>query len=204
MREGAGAISPEHVSALHCQLKLIGGGKGDGYQFAQDILTRLRQNGVLTTLAPQAWRASQPRPLGQSLGPGQASPRRVPASARDRGMYERAWQSRLFNIWLASRMEQYGLPAVLEGDWLQQRCNEPVHQRPVVVVDDAEAAAKRVESWESVVLGPLWGGEYQFRMALPLLTKKKFWPAPGQYRALSRWPSCHALSAQISGDRKTW
>ena len=99
-------------------------------------------------------------------------------------MYERAWQSRLFNIWLAARVEEHGLATVLSGDWLQQQCSKPVHSRPVVTVEDAAVAAKRVESWESVVMGPLWGGDYAESsgdaLALEQGVLAKAGPAPGK------------------------
>ena len=127
---------------------------------AQDILTQLRQHGVPNYFGSQSFGSSGSHARwGKVLAQGKRLPRRVPASARDRSMYERAWQSRLFNIWLASRMESHGLGSVLEGDLLMTRCSEPVHQRPTETVEDAEAAHKRVASWESVVLGPLWGAD---------------------------------------------
>ena len=180
MREGAGAITPEHVSGLNCQLKLLGGGKGEGYQFAQDILKRLRQEGVPNYFGAISMGASGSHARwGKVLAQGKRLPRRVPASARDRGMYERAWQSRLFNIWVASRMEHHGLATVLEGDWLQQRCSEAVHSRPVVRVEDPEQAAKRVESWESVVMGPLWGGSYEASSGAALAHEQQVLKAAG-------------------------
>ena len=204
MREGAGAISPEHVSALHCQLKLIGGGKGDGYQFAQDILTRLRQNGVPNYFGAASMGASGSHARwGKVLAQGKRLPRRVPASARDRGMYERAWQSRLFNIWLASRMEQYGLPAVLE-DWLRSAVTSQCTSGPCGG-GHVEAAAKRRELGKRGAGATVGRGIPVSRWRCPCSPRRSSGRRRGNTgQALSRWPSCHALSAQISGDRKTW
>ena len=73
----------------------------------------------------------------------------------------------------------HGLATVLEGDWLQQRCSEAVHSRPVVRVEDPEQAAKRVESWESVVMGPLWGGSYEASSGAALAHEQQVLEAAG-------------------------
>lgn len=160
VHEGAGPIRAEQVSGLTCRLRLVDGAAEDGFERAQAILRRLRSQGVPNYIgAAMMGPSGSHARWGKLLAQGKRLPNRVPSSGPDRSKYERAWQARLFNGWVAQRLSGPGLDAVLPGDWLQTALNQGPAQRQLLQVEDAVAAQRRVESWESVVMGPLWGAD---------------------------------------------
>lgn len=158
VREAQGPVLPSSVQAMEVRLRIRDAAADDGFARAEAILSHLRHQGLpnyfgMAIMGPQGNHAR----WGKVLARGGRLPRAIPGNRQDRHRYLRAWQARLFNIWLAQRMQDPGLHAVLAGDVVQTQCGAPASQRGVMVVDDPEAFIPRLESWEATVMGPLFG-----------------------------------------------
>jgi tRNA(Glu) U13 pseudouridine synthase TruD len=89
--------------------------------------------------------------LGRLVLSGKPLPRQAAARNIDRERCRRAMQGHLFNRWLMARVQDGLLGRCVIGDRLRGRTGEEE------LVTDPTHAGKRLESWEAVVLGPMFG-----------------------------------------------
>ena len=119
---------------------------------AQRILAHLRQSGLPNYVHPsRLGKDGQLAKWGRALLGGG----RLPAQVARTGVAPReclsAVQSSLFNRWLAARVEDGLLATCLSGERVRTGLGDEV------VVDDPVTWQKRLDSWEAVALGPLFG-----------------------------------------------
>jgi len=146
-------VTADTVERLRWRCTLRGGRAEDGYQRAKAIMDRLRHVGVPNYLPENPGDDGTQAHWGNELLRGGRLPKSVAANV-GAGRCLRAIQAALFDHHLGSRVADGLLDRVLPGDLL----------RSLTGVDEvvAEAAAvvhaqKRIDAWEAVVLGPLFG-----------------------------------------------
>jgi tRNA(Glu) U13 pseudouridine synthase TruD len=144
-------VGPETVERLKWTLHLRGGSAGDGYLRARAIVDRLRHGGFPNYLLPrQVGEDGGLARWGRQMVEGRRLPAQV-AAKTDPARYLRALQEELFNDWLGRRVADGLLAACVPGDVVRGNTGA------LGVVDDPAATAKRLASWEAMVLGPLFG-----------------------------------------------
>lgn len=144
-------VGPETIERLKWTLHLRGGSAGDGYLRARAIVDRLRHDGFPNYLLPrQIGEEGGLARWGRQMVDGRRLPPQV-AAKTDPARYLRALQEELFNDWLGRRVADGLLAACVVGDLVRGNTGE------ISVVSDPLAVAKRLDSWEAVVLGPLYG-----------------------------------------------
>lgn len=144
-------VGPETIERLKWTLRLRGGAAGDGYLRARAIVDRLRHDGCPNYLLPrQLGEDGGLARWGRMMVEGRRLPAQV-AAKTDPARYLRALQEELFNDWLGRRVADGLLAACVPGDLVRGNTGE------VSMVSDPAATAKRLASWEAMVLGPLFG-----------------------------------------------
>jgi len=145
-------VSEATVSRLRYQVRIKGGNRDGGYRKARQVLDALRRGGLPNYIPLVRLGADQVLARwGRMLCQGRPLPRQVRASGVDPGRCLRAWQDQLFDRYLASRVEDGLLGQCLPGELVINRSDE------IAVVADAVHGQKRMDSWEIVALGPLYG-----------------------------------------------
>ena len=144
-------VGPEAIERLKWTLHLRGGSAGDGYLRARAIVDRLRRDGFPNYLLPrQIGEDGGLARWGRQMVEGRRLPAQV-AAKTDPSRYLRALQEELFNDWLSRRVVDGLLSTCLLGDLVRGNTGE------ISAVTDPLSAAKRLASWEGMVLGPLFG-----------------------------------------------
>ncbi len=141
-------ITPALVGRLHWTLRLVGAGQG--YQQARAILERLRLRGLPNAL-PFERGGNQLARWGRMLAHGRPLPGRVRLPRSEHGRCLRAFQEQLFNRYLAERVAGGLHDRCLPGELVRPRRGEDE------IMMDAAAGQRRLDSWEAVPLGPLFG-----------------------------------------------
>ncbi|MHC5068347.1 MAG: tRNA pseudouridine(13) synthase TruD, partial [Planctomycetota bacterium] len=95
--------------------------------------------------------------LGRLVAQRRPLPERAQRGEDDPRVLLRQYRNRLFNRYVAARVDEGLLATPLSGDVLLTGLNRAPRRQVVEVVTDVEAAAKRCVSWEAVALGPLFG-----------------------------------------------
>lgn len=137
------------VAGLRYKLKILGAAAGDGYRRAKTIMDRLRRQG-----APNRIGIERMGPEGSLARYGQImlTGGRLPASARgEPGVCLSAVQAWLFNRHLDARITDGLLHRCVPGEVMRGSNGQ------LFVAEDAEAAQKRLDSFECVQMGPLFG-----------------------------------------------
>ena len=141
------------VERLRWKARLAGAAADDGYRRARAILDHLRQVGCPNYVhAGQLGEDAQFARWGRMLLEGKRLPPAVVKTGVTPGRCLYAAQFGLFNRWLAKRVEDGLLARCLPGDALQSARGENA-----IANADLEHWQKRMESWEVVPLGPLFG-----------------------------------------------
>jgi tRNA pseudouridine13 synthase len=146
---GHKAIGPAAVAGVRWSLRIKGGNRDGGYRRARAIMDHLRSHGFPNYVGLARFgRSGSLGRYGMLLLKGQNLPARAEAGP---GTCLRAAQDLLFNRWLAQRIQDGLLDACLPGEVLRTRSGEEL------VCDDAEHGRRRLDSWECVQMGPLFG-----------------------------------------------
>ena len=143
-------VSADTIDRLRWTCTLRGGRADEGYVRAKGIMDRLRLVGVPNYLPVNASDDGSQAHWGRQLLAGVRLPKSVAANV-GAGRCLRALQEALFDHHLASRVSDGLLDRVLLGD--RMRLGSGAEE----VVSDVAHAQKRIASWESVVLGPMFG-----------------------------------------------
>lgn len=144
-------VGPETIERLKWTFHLRGGSAQDGYLRARAIVDRLRRDGFPNYLLPrQVGEDGGLARWGRLMVEGRRLPAQV-AAKTDPSRYLRALQEELFNDWLGRRVIDGLLATCLTGDLVRGNTGD------VSIVTDPVATAKRLASWEAMVLGPLFG-----------------------------------------------
>jgi tRNA pseudouridine13 synthase len=143
-------VSADSIERLRWSCTLRHGRAGEGYQRARAIVDRLRLAGVPNYMPRQPGEDGSHAHWGKELLLGRRLPRNIGAGA-GHGRCLRAIQDALFDHYVGARVQDGLLAQVLLGDVMRTSAGAEE-----VVVDVAHAG-KRNASWESVVLGPLFG-----------------------------------------------
>lgn len=146
---GHRAIGPAAVGGVRWTVRIKGGNRDGGYRKARAVLDHLRTHGLPNYVGLARFgRGGSLARYGLLLLKGQPLPARAEAGP---GACLRAAQDRLFNRWLERRVADGLLDACLPGERLRTRAGDEL------VADDAEHGRRRLDSWECVQLGPLFG-----------------------------------------------
>lgn len=152
VQPGAMALAPELVARLRWQVRLVGAAVDQGYPRARAILDHLRLVGVPNVLPePRADPDGILARAGRLLALGRPLPPALQRAQREPGRCLRAFQEQLFTRYLVARLADGLFARCVVGDRVRTRAGEEV------LVEDAEAGQRRLDSWEAVVLGPLPG-----------------------------------------------
>ncbi len=143
-------VTVDTIERLRWSCTLRDGRAGEGYQRAKAIMDRLRLVGVPNYWPVNASDDGSQAHWGRQLLAGVRLPKSVAANI-GAGRCLRALQEALFDHHLASRVSDGLLNRVVLGDRLR------LGSGAEDLVSDVEHAQKRIASWESVVLGPLFG-----------------------------------------------
>ncbi|MDA3960429.1 MAG: tRNA pseudouridine(13) synthase TruD [Planctomycetota bacterium] len=156
-REGKGPIGPELVTGLRWRVQLAGHGNPAGFRTARAILDALRQRGCPNFFAARG-ASTDPSQIrwGRLVAQGKPLPQRVRQAGGDPRRSLLAFRNELFNRYLVARMAD-GLHLVRTGDQLEVGCNRPAAKREQAQAEDPAAYQARVDSYEAVPLGPLFG-----------------------------------------------
>ena len=149
------------------------------------ILEVLERRGVPNYYGPQRFgRTGQNHLAGRALLLGDREtlrrlgyPRPGRLDRRVRRLLLAAFQSFLFNCYLAARLELLGVDRLLQGDVAQKEANQAKF-----IVEDPDLEQPRVEAWEISPTGPIYG----YRM----------WPLPQGEAA--RWEEGLLVSAGVT------
>jgi tRNA pseudouridine13 synthase len=146
-------VSAEVVARLHWRMRIRGGNRTDGYQRAKATLDALRRGGVPNYVPPGHFgKDGSFAKWGRMLAQGRRLPAQVIAGGgADEGRCLRSYQESLFNRWLARRVEDNALATCLDGEVVSNRLGE------VSIAAFPEHVQKRMDSWEVVPLGPMFG-----------------------------------------------
>lgn len=137
------------VASIRWSLVIAGGNRDGGYPRARAVLDHLRRAGLPNYVGvARLGRGGALARYGLLLLRGQKLPGGADASP---GACLRAAQDRLFNDWLGRRVTDDLLAACLAGERLRTRGGEEL------LAEDPEHGRRRLESWECVQLGPLFG-----------------------------------------------
>ncbi len=145
-------VTEETVARLRWRVRVRGGNLDGGYHRAKAVVDRLRRGGVpnFVPLSRFGKEGSFVK-WGRMLVQGRRLPGQVMATGVDEGRCLRAFQESLFDRYLAKRVEDGALGTCLEGELVANRLGEV---SPVAFRDHVQ---KRMDSWEVVPLGPLYG-----------------------------------------------
>ncbi len=144
-------VSEAVVARLAWTLTFTKAKEHDGYVRGRAIVDRLRHVGVPAYLSTDQRRRDAAK-WGRLVLERKRLPPAVAALGVSPGECLGALRDSLFNRWLAARVADGLLDAVLLGDRLSARDGSEL------LATDLESMRKRVASWEAVVLGPLYGG----------------------------------------------
>lgn len=144
------AIGPETVASMRWTCRIRGGNSNDGYQKGKAILNRLRNIGCPNWM-PSAQVDSDLVRLGRILLEGKRLPAQAAARHIDAARCRRATQGWLFDRWLEARCRDGLLDRCVMGDRIVSLSGEQS------LVTDPAATQRRLDSWEAVVLGPVFG-----------------------------------------------
>lgn len=143
------AVDASSVVRLRWSLRLEGANRDGGYGRARAILDLLRRCGVPNWCLTRRGDGDMAK-WGRMLAEGRRLPAGV-AHAVERGRALRTWQEELFNRWLAARVEDGLLATCLAGEVLRGA------DGAAAVCADAAHGQRRLDSWEALPLGPLYG-----------------------------------------------
>jgi tRNA pseudouridine13 synthase len=147
-------IGPASIARLRWRVRLRKAAAKDGYRLAMAVLDRLRTVGCPNYIGvSRLGKEGVYVKWGKMLLHGQRLPDVVREKGVNHGQCLFAYQASLFNRYLATRIERNALATVLSGDVVM------TGQGRTERADDAEGYHKRLESWEVVQLGPLFGAE---------------------------------------------
>lgn len=158
VREGARPIGPREVLAMQWQLRFAGGSADEGYDRAKAILDSLRRTGCPNYILGQH-SSAQLAKWGKLLAQGKDLPRRVREKGESPKRMLLVYRDQLFNTWIAQRIASDVFSAPLAGDVMEIGCNRPTWERDTMIVTDPESMRGRMDSWEAVPLGPLFGAD---------------------------------------------
>ena len=145
-------VSEATVSRLRYQVRIKGGNRDGGYRKARQVLDALRRGGLPNYVPLSRLGTDQVfARWGRMLCQGRPLPRQVRASGVEPGRCLRAWQEQLFDRYLAARVADGLLGQCLLGELVVNRAEE------ISQVADARHGQKRMDSWEVIPLGPLYG-----------------------------------------------
>ncbi|MBA3707569.1 MAG: tRNA pseudouridine(13) synthase TruD [Planctomycetes bacterium] len=145
-------VTPDHVARLRWQVRIRGGNRDGGYHRAKAILDQLRRNGVPNFIPLSVFgRDGSFVKWGRMLLQGRRLPAQVTATGVDEHRCLRALQESLFDRYLSQRVDDGLLATCLDGDLVENR------QAEVSAVAFRDHVQKRMDSWEVVPLGPLFG-----------------------------------------------
>lgn len=142
-------VTAETVQRLRWSVRIRGGAKDNGYRKAMATLTKLRVDGCPNFVAAsRLGREGSFAKWGKLVAQGRPLPQAAPKGVTA-GQCLFAFQASLFNRYLAQRIADGLLARIIDGDRVRTgQGNEEI----------ADAAfQKRMESWEVVPLGPLFG-----------------------------------------------
>lgn len=155
-------VSVGLVQDLQVQARIVGGAAEGGYQRAKELMNHLRQHGCPNYIgAVRMGKGGQWAKWGRLLVKG----KRLPAAVKRQKVPVRqclvAAQAQLFNRYVAARLAAGELRMVLAGDLLRTACNLAPSERgrELVTEDRLAEMQKRVDSWEAVPMGPLFGSD---------------------------------------------
>lgn len=143
-------VTAETVSALRWACRIRGGNLGDGYQKGKAVLDVLRRKGCPNWM-PSIQVDEDLVRLGRLLLDGKRLPPQAVARHVDASRCRRACQGWLFDRWLAARVADGLMDRCILGDRLLTRAGDQL------LVTDVAASQRRLEAFEAVVLGPLFG-----------------------------------------------
>ncbi len=168
--ESARAISAGVLDCMEYTLRLGDAAANQGYLHAKAILDRLRQDGGPNYVAPSRFgKGGQLAKWGKLIASGKRLPRHVQQQKISKGACLQAWQGMLFNRYVAQRFEAGLLGTCLGGECILTGCQNTTVNRAEDHAPDmdeeqdgVEGAAlvhtqKRLDSWEAIPLGPLFG-----------------------------------------------
>lgn len=144
-------VTPDTIERLRWRCTLKGGRAEEGYQRAKAIMDRLRHVGVPNYLPENPGDDGTHSHWGNELLRGGRLPKSVAANV-GAGRCLRAIQAALFDHHLGSRVADGLLDRVLPGDLLRSESGGDE------LISDVARAQKRSDTWEAVVLGPMFGG----------------------------------------------
>lgn len=146
------AIDVVGVERLRWRARIRGIGGNDGYRKATAILDALRRTGLPNYIHPSAFGEDGGLARwGHLLLAGKRLPEAVVRSGTSPGRCLWAAQAEIFNRYVTARLAEGLLGRALPGDRVQTARGEEW------LVEDVAHAQKRLDSWESLVLGPLFG-----------------------------------------------
>lgn len=143
-------VTPETVSALRWTCRIRGGNQGEGYQQGRAVLDVLRRKGCPNWMPATQVDEDLVR-LGRLLLDGKRLPPQAVARHVDPSRCRRACQGWLFDRWLEARVADGLMDRCIAGDRIHTRAGDEV------LVTDVAAAQRRLDSFEAVVMGPLFG-----------------------------------------------
>jgi tRNA pseudouridine13 synthase len=144
-----------HLAGNRFAILLAGVGAG-ALERARGIAARLADLGAPNFFGPQR------------LGPGGRNARRGRKRLGERAgswiarMELSAWQSELFNTWLAERMRRFGLDAILVGDVARKEATGGLFE-----VEDTAAERPRAARREISATGPIYGSRMRWATGDP-------------------------------------
>ena len=147
-------VTPALVARLRWSARLHDAAQEDGYRKARQVLDALRLGGCPNYVAPsRLGESGNLAKWGRLLLQGRHLPPAVLSTGISKARCLRACQEWLFNRYLARRVEDGLLATCLPGDVMltslgtQETVSDPAH------------AQRRMDSWEAVPLGPLFGAD---------------------------------------------
>ncbi len=140
------------VAGLRWSCRIRGGNQEDGYQKARAVLDVLRRQGYPNWMPVSLVDEDLTR-LGRLLLEGRRLPPQAVARRIDPSRCRRACQGWLFDRWLEARIADGLLARCIPGDRIHARNGDEV------LVTDTVVAQRRLDSFEVVVQGPLFGEE---------------------------------------------
>ncbi len=144
------------VERIKWKSRIAGGNREGGYHKAKAILDHLRVMGI-PNYAPEIFLGPDAQWVkwGRLLLRGERLPTQVQRSRQpvSPGACLRAVQFWLFNRWVAARIADGWLGGAVAGDLVANRKGK--HE--IVAEDDVLHMDKRIATWETSVLGPLFG-----------------------------------------------
>jgi tRNA pseudouridine13 synthase len=145
-------VTPDHIARLHWKVRIRGGNRDGGYHRAKAIVDQLRRAG-LPNFVPLSHfgREGSFVKWGRMLLQGRRLPAQVSSTGVDEHRCQRAVQESLFDRYLTGRVEDGLLATCLEGDIIANRQGE------ISTVAFRDHVQKRMDSWEVVPMGPLFG-----------------------------------------------